>query len=299
MSVRALRLLADVACGRCAGTVERTTVAGLPSLESGSGPAVVFANACTPRGIESPALAAFVGGLAAAGCRAIAPELPDVRDGVITPETVDALVRVAAEAGGPLVLAGASTGGALAILAAGDERIAGRVGLVSAIAPFADLRNVLRLATTGHYADEGIFRRCPVEPRLRWAAERSLRAMGSGPAVEALLANDEPELFKELYAGLPGHVWEAVDSLSPVRRMAEVAAPVEVAFDPADGFFPPTEARALERAGARVILTPALGHVTPRLGLGLARLVSFVDRMVEAGPGPRFQASIYDNSGIL
>jgi len=75
---------------------------------------------------------------------------------------------------------------------------------MSAIGPFGDLTNVLRLATTGHYADEGIFRRHPVEPRLRWAAERSLRAMGDPPAVEALLANDEPELFNELYADLPG-----------------------------------------------------------------------------------------------
>ena len=70
---------------------------------------------------------------------------------------------------------------------------------------------------------------------------------------------------------------------------ANVVAPVEVAFDPADSFFPPTEARALERAGARVTLSPALGHVTPRLGLGLARLVGFVDRMFGVIPQPKFQ----------
>jgi hypothetical protein len=107
--------------------------------------------------------------------------------------------------------------------------------------------------------------------------------------VDALLANDQPELFNELYADLPGRVWEAVDSLSPMRAMADVAAPVEVAFDPADSFFPPTEARALERAGARLTVTPALGHVRPRLGLGLARLVGFVDRMLGVIPQPKFQ----------
>lgn len=291
MSARALRLLTDAASGRCAGRVERTTLAGMPALVAGHGPAFVFASPCTARGIDAPALAAFVGAVAAAGFRAVAPELPVVSNGIVTPETVDALVRVAEVTDGALALAGASTGGALAILAAADERIAGRVVLVSAVGPFAELRNVLRLATTGHYADGGIFRPYPVEPRLRWAADRSLRAMGDGPAVDALLANDQPELFFELYADLPGHVRAAIESLSPVTVMREVAAPVEVAFDPADSFFPPTEARALERAGARLTVTPALGHVTPRLGFGLARLLGFVDRMLRANPELKFQES--------
>lgn len=191
-------------------------MAGLPALAAGAGPTFVFANACVEHGIETPVVASFLGGVSAAGFRVVAPELPDVRNGVVTPETVDALVRVAEETDGALVLSGASTGGALAILAAADERIVGRVVLVSAIGPFADLTTVLRLATTGHYADEGIFRRHPVEPRL-----------------------------------------------------------------PADTFFPPTEARALERAG----------HVTPRIGFGMARLVGFLDRMLGVNPELKFQAS--------
>jgi hypothetical protein len=284
MSARALRLLADTASRRHAARVEYGSVAGLPALVAGEGPAFVFANACTPRGLEEPALAAFLGSVAAAGFHAVAPELPDVRGGVVTPETVDALVRVAEESDGSLVLAGASTGGALAILAAADARLARRVERVSAIGPYADLANVLRLVTTGCYADEhGDLHAFPIEPRLRWAVERSLGAI-AGDAADPLLENAHPVRFDELLASLRPETLAALDALSPVHALVRVEAPVDVAFDPSDRFFPPAEARALERAGARLTLTPALGHVRPRFGLGLPCLVRFADRMLVARP---------------
>jgi pimeloyl-ACP methyl ester carboxylesterase len=287
MSICALRLLGDVVSGRCARRVERSTVAGLPALVAGRPDAartLVFANACTPRGIETSALASFLGAVAEAGVYTVAPELPDVRGGRITPSTVDALVRVAGEMEDRFVLAGASTGGGLAIVAAADPRLAARVELVCAIGPYADLENVLRLATTRHYADDGILYGFSVEPRLRWAAERSLRALGDDCAAAALLENDEPERFDELYSALPMSTRAAVEALSPVRALPEVDARVEVAFDPYDTFFPPPEPRALERAGALVTSTPALGHVRPRAGLGIARLVRFADRTLRLRP---------------
>lgn len=287
MSASAIRLLADTARGRCSRRVERLTVAGLPTLAagpSGDGPTLVFANACTERGIEEPSVAAFLGGVARAGLHAVAPELPDVRGGLVTPATVDALASVADQYEGPLVLAGASTGGALAILAAADARIAGRIELVSAIAPFADLANVIRLATTDHYVEDGVLHPHSVEPLLRWAVGRSVRALGDGAAVDALLDNTDPRRFDELFSALPVAARAAVDALSPVRAVPHVRAPVDVAADPRDTFFPPAEARALERAGARLTVTPALGHVRPRPGLGLARLVRFTDRMLLLRP---------------
>jgi acetyl esterase/lipase len=281
MSVRSVCLLGNVVSRRCARRVQRSRAAGLPALVAGNPDAaatLVFANACTPQGIETPALAAFLGAVAEAGLYVVAPELPDVRGGRITPATVEALVRVAEQRDGRLVLGGASTGGGLAIVAAADPRLRGRLEVVSAIAPFADLENVLRLATTGHYDNAGILYGFPVEPRLRWAAERSLRALGDDAAVQALLGNARPELFDERYAALPARTRAAVTALSPVRAMRDIELEVEVVFDPYDRFFPAAEARALERAGARVTTTPALGHVTPRAGLGLARLVQFADR---------------------
>lgn len=287
MRVRSIRFFVDSVSGRHASRVRRTALAGIPSLVAGpSGSAsLVFANACTDNGIDEPAVSSLVGALARAGWHAVAPELPEVREGRITPGTVDALVRIACELDGSIVLAGASTGGSLAILAAADPRIAGRVERVSAIAPFADLTNVLRLVTTGHYAEVGALWPYGIEPRLRWAAERSLRAVASGPEVEALLANVEPERFNNLYGALSPTARAAVEALSPVRALPSILAPVDVAADPADAFFPLAEARALARGGARVTITPALSHVRPHAGLGVARLVRFVDQML-AAPTP-------------
>ena len=214
MSVRAVRLLLSTASGSCAARVERRTMAGLPVLVAGRSDGratLVFANACTPRGIDEPAVAAFIGAAAREGLNVVAPELPDVAAGRITPETVDALVRVAEECEGTLVLAGASTGGGLAIVAAADPRIVGRVERVSAVAPFADLTNVLRLATTGHYLEDGALHPYAVEPRLRWATERSLRAMG-GVSFEGR----DPEGFDAFYATMPGSTRAAIDALSPI-----------------------------------------------------------------------------------
>lgn len=282
MSMRSVRFLLNSVTGRHASRVRQTTIAGVPSLVAGpSGSAgLIFANACTDNGIDELAVSSLVGAFAGAGWHAVAPELPEVREGRITPETIDALVRIACELDGPIVLVGASTGGSLVIVAAADPRIAGRVERVSAIAPFADLTNVLRLVTTGHYAEVGALWPYRIEPRLRWAAERSLRAIASGPEAEALLANVEPERFNQLYGALSPAARAAIETLSPVRALPSVVAPVDVAADPADAFFPLAEARALARGGARVVITPALSHVRPHAGLGVARLVRFVDQML-------------------
>ena len=132
---RALRLLASAL--RDAGEpCVREERAGVPARvarpSSGAGPVVVYANAATPRGIEQPAVARLLGGLARAGFVAVAPELPSVRDGVVTPATVDALVAAARASGPRVALLGASTGAALSILACrrargtGDSRRGGR-----------------------------------------------------------------------------------------------------------------------------------------------------------------------------
>ncbi|MGH3089883.1 MAG: hypothetical protein ACRDSJ_21595, partial [Rubrobacteraceae bacterium] len=50
---------------------------------------------------------------------------------------------------------GVSVGGSLALLAARDDSLEDRVSVVSCLAPYTDLENVLRLATTGTYPGEG------------------------------------------------------------------------------------------------------------------------------------------------
>lgn len=278
--IRSLGVLATALVGGgepCA----RTRIAGIDALvaepRAACGPVAVFANAATRHGIDEPAVARFLGGLAGAGFVAVAPELPSVRRGEVTPDTVEALVRVIDATGRRVALIGASTGAGLALLAASDPRIAGYVCSVAAIAPFASLRAIVKLGTTGHYGD----RPFEAAPLVGVAAARSLTASApDDPAVAPVLANRDPARFDELYAALAPETRALVENLSPVSRIGRVTAPVELASSPADPFFPVEETIALAEAGSdvRVTVTPALVHVKPCLRPGLVRIVALLDR---------------------
>ena len=290
--IRALTVLAATRGGG-GRAPERERVAGVEALvarpRGGSGPSLVYANAATARGNDEPAVARFLAGLARAGFVAIAPELPSVRDGEVTSATVDALVTVARCSGPRVSLVGASTGAGLAILAAGDHRLADRVDAVLAIAPYASLERILRLATTGYYGDRP-FEAAPLVAR---ATVRSLLACApDDPAVPALIENRDPELFDRLYAALDPSTRALVQELSPASRIARVSAPVELLADPSDAFFPVEEAHALARAGdnVRLTVTPALEHVRPRLRPGLVHVAAALERTLrrasDARPAP-------------
>jgi len=278
--IRAITVLVSSFQGD-ARSCERERIAGVDALVArprrGSGPVVVFANAATPQGIEQPAVGRFLSALAGAGFVAVAPELPHVRMGEVTPETVESLVGVAGSVGPRVALIGASTGAGLAILAAADPRIASRVTTVAAIGPFASLRNVLQLATTGYYRD----RPYPAAPLLSRATARSLAASApDDSAVAALLANRDPSRFDDLFEALAPETRALVWELSPIARIGDVRAPVELASSPTDPFFPVEESLALASAGSDVRLTVshALLHVKPRLRPGIVSVVALLDR---------------------
>jgi pimeloyl-ACP methyl ester carboxylesterase len=260
---------------------ERVRVAGIDALvarpAAGSGPAVVFANAATPRGIEQPAVARVLSGLARAGFVAVAPELPRVRDGVVTPQTVEALVAVARSAGPRVTLLGASTGAGLAILAASDPLLANRVSGVMAIAPFASLERILKLGTTGFYGD----RPYPAAPLVARATMRSLAATApDDPGVAPLLANRDPDRFDELFAALDPATRAVIVELSPSSRIGRISAPVELVSAPDDAYVPVEESKALAELGTdvRLTVTRSLVHVVPRPRPGLVRVVAALDR---------------------
>jgi pimeloyl-ACP methyl ester carboxylesterase len=241
-------------------------------------PTVVFANAATPAGIEHPAVERLLRGLAAAGFRAVAPELPRVRDGVVTTSTIDALVDVARRSEGRVAFLGASAGAGLTILAAADRRLTGRISAVGAIAPFASLREMLRLATTNCYLGQPL----QAAPVVSEAMTRSLRESAQrDPGVECLLMNRDPHQFDLLYSRLQEQTRDLIDELSPLRSIARVMSPVELLVSPADAHCPPGEAYALARAGrdVRLTLTTGLTHVAPRLHPGgIFHLAGFIER---------------------
>lgn len=278
---------------------EPVCVAGIDALVARprcrGGPVVVYANAATPNGVSEPAVERLLSGLAAAGFVAVAPELPDVRHGVVTPATVDALVSVAGSSGLRVALLGASTGAGLVVLAAADPRIADRVTAVTSIAPFASLRSILRLATTGHYDD----RPFDANPLVATAARRSLAAAApDDAAVAALLTNRDPVRFAALYEALAPPTRLLVEELSPVTRIGAVLAPVEIVTSPGDTFFPVTESRALADAGhdVRLTVTRSLEHVCPRARPGAVRVAGVLERTLRraaaAEPVPALRPSL-------
>jgi hypothetical protein len=187
----------------------------------------------------------------------------------------------------------------LALLAAQDDRLAGRVSVVAGVAPFTDLGDLIRIATTGRYSEHGALHEFRAGPFLGLCVGRSVCAgIAPGPdrealvellarvpsddpdplaclgghvagelgdeaqAALALLTNRDPERFDELYAALSAPMRSGIERLSPVRAADRLRVPVELLSDPADKYFPLSHARALARGapGVRVTLTRSLAH---------------------------------------
>lgn len=166
--------------------LEDELVAGVPTLVArpageGPWPALVFGNGAVPTGSREPAVGRMAAGLARAGYLVYVPEVPGLRSGEISPETASATVRVARAVAdhpdtldGRVGLVGVSVGASLVLLAAQDEGLRERVSVVAAVAPYANLEDVLRLATTDTHRDGGRLLRYETPNYLRLVAARSL-----------------------------------------------------------------------------------------------------------------------------
>ena len=276
---------------------------------TGPWPAVVVLNGATPLGNRHRSVQRLASSLARVGYLAVLPELPGLEEGEIDARTAEATVQVADATacradvrGCRVALLGVSTGAGLALLAAADARLRSRVSVVAAVAPFADLRLVLRLATTGVYERDGVlvpYRTVSLLGRvvarslaaslppgvdrellLDWLpatgeerdplaplpAELYARLGGDARAVADLLASRDPGRFDDLYARLPPSAHELAALLSPGRRKLEIDAPVELVTAPDDGYFPLGEAEQLAAVlpTSRLTVTSALQHVRLR-----------------------------------
>jgi hypothetical protein len=182
------------------------------------------------------------------------------------------------------------------------------------VAPYADIETVLSIATTGHYRRDGEVVRYEADPFLSYAIARSLvstlppgedretlltelrginrldpeplaglrdRRLGDlGPearSVVELLANEDPERFAGLYAGLPTEVRADLRKLSPLAGNERLEAPVELVSGPNDKFFPVSESYAISRIAPNhhVTVTGALDHA--KLSFSLRDLPEFVE----------------------
>jgi acetyl esterase/lipase len=289
-----------------------TRVAGYPALVArpageGPWPAVFVVNGTVPEGRELPAVRNLAKGFARAGYLAVVPDLPGLTEDRITPRSVDAATEAARKISarpdaenGEVALVGVSTGATLALLAAEDPGLDGKVSLVAGVAPFSNIRTVLSVATTAHYRrPDGELVSYEATPFLSYVVARSLvaalppgedrRTLSAeissvgrenpdplhdlrrrptddlGPqakSVVRLLANQNPERFDDLYADLPEGVGHDLEVLSPLAGEEKISTPVELATGPHDAYFPPSESYALEHVAPQrtVTVTPALDH---------------------------------------
>jgi acetyl esterase/lipase len=294
--------------------VELAELEGVPAeivRPSGCGPwpAWLFVNGAHPERRREPVVTRLSRGLARAGYLVVVPDLPGLGEGEITHRTVEATFavteRVAGRpdvAGNRVALIGASTGAGLALITAAQPELAGRVSVVAAVAPFADLEKMICLATTGGYAENGVFARYEATDLHRRVVARSLVATIEGEervrlaaaleqaeregldplaalafadddlsvearAVLSLLRNDDAARFGDLYLALPEPALALLRRLSPLGCCHDVRAPVELVVPPADAYFPPGEAEALAAAlpDVRLTVTGTLDHTRPKL----------------------------------
>lgn len=293
-----------------------TTVACIPTTvirPDGKPPwsTLVFMNGATPDGRSHPTVQRLAGALARTGVAVLVPDLHGVAEGELSPKSLAQAVDVAEAAAtspeataGRVGLAGVSVGATLALLAAADVRLSERISIVACVAPFGDLADVMRVATTHpespNYLRTGLARSLAamlaVTPetvvlydRLRAIdpdsgepvrfPERAFRDAGpDARTLYDLLANTDGARFDELYGALPTDIHRAVASLSPVHAAHRIRAPVEIVTAPRDPYFPLSQARALVAASPRMRLTVTslLAHATPRLS---ARYVAELGRL--------------------
>jgi acetyl esterase/lipase len=291
--------------------IEQFEIDGVPvevvvPARRGPHPAFLFVNGAHPERRKEPVVQRLSRGLARAGFMTVVPDLPGLGEGEITTRLPDALAAVARYAverpdvrGGRVALVGASTGASLALIAAARPELAGRISLVAAVAPFANLDKMICLTTTRHYEEEHGFVPYEVSELSRRVVARSLVASlecedrgrllaeltrmereGVDPleelpkrpglsakaqAVARVLANRDPVAFGTLCEDLPPEVCELMRRLSPLHAAPSVSAAVEVVVPPADDYFPFGEAAALARAlpDVRLTVTRVLDHTRP------------------------------------
>jgi dienelactone hydrolase len=289
-----------------------TRIAGQEAtiVRPGSGtrwPAVVFVNGATEEGHLHPEVQRLARGLGRAHFLVVVSELPGLRRGEITLRTLSALVAVARATAdrpdvedGRIGLVGVSVGSSLALVAAEDDALTGRVSAIAGIAPYTDLREVTRLATTGYIRSNAALHGYDPDDFVLLAVARSLAASLPSPndrhrlvgaladipnerddplagmalptdvgrgarTLFDLLHNNDPLAFDHLWQRLPPHVRIAADRLSPISHADRLTMPVELATSPHDDYFPVAESQTLAHAAphVRVTVTDSLSHALP------------------------------------
>lgn len=279
-----------------------------PARPAPDAPTVLALHGLSPLGADDPRMETVGRALAAAGCRVLAPELPDtarLRLGTADLARVCALVAPA-DGPAPAGVFAASFSATLALRAAAET---GARCAVCAVGPSGDVpatvSHLLHAADADPYGRVLLFRNFggpaigatpAVEAALdRWLAEDRLGDPRPGwLAARAALGPDERALADDVVAGGPlarAAAPAAVAAAAPVldaldlRAVAgRVGGHVTLLHGVDDAVIPARESRALAAAipRARLCVTPLLSHGDARLGPGAAPHLPALTRALRA-----------------
>jgi acetyl esterase/lipase len=244
-------------------------------------------------GRNHPVIVRVAEGLARTGVAVLVPDSRTLLEGRLELEEIDGVVqafetlRARPEVDPERIgIVGFSVGGSLALLAAGDSRIADDVGWVNAFGAFADARTYL--ASVAAHAHEGSDGEVPWQPtelargvylaflleRVTDDADRAALAAAYGPAVtdpEADTPIADPDVRAELETdagravhdlltaptrdaalaaidALPAESRAFIDAISPARHLDGLGTDVYLMHEVSDHHVPYTESGALAAA---------------------------------------------------
>lgn len=239
---------------------------------------------------------------------------------------VEAALSRSDAARGGVSLVGVSGGGTLALRTAADPAFAGTVSIVLTLAPLCDVSEAIRVVTTGVYRDgdrdtlvpfsAGDFFKLVIarsvvaclpagEDRaalrsrllsledhgsdpLSWLRVRRDGLAASARAAVALLANEDPQRFDDLFAALPEDLRAAIDAVSPISVARRIGAPVELVVAREDKYIPLADATSFAEActSSRLTVLGSLTHAVPEFSptavRDLARLDGVLVRLLSA-----------------
>lgn len=265
-----------------------------PDDGPGTWPAIMFITGADDAGRRNPDVVRLSRALARAGFVVLVPDVAGLKSNELGTSTLAAAVDVADSGrrlpevrGQRLALASVCAGTSVAVLIAAEPRMTTHVTTVGGITPFADVRTVVRLATTSTYRGrDGVVHQFESEPRLRRIVAASLivalrqdrrippsmltnlaqkTSTAEDPfapflelpafvlsqrtrAAIALVTNRDPDRFDALYAGISPRLRAQLEEFSPIEVAGRVDLPVHLAVAPRDSYFPRDESEQLAQA---------------------------------------------------
>ena len=255
-------------------------------------PPIVLVPGAAPLGKDDPRAVRLARSLARAGRTVFIPDLT-LYERRFDTEDLDRIARAALAldshpaASGSVTLLGISYGGSLALVAAADERLDGRLAQVATFGAYWDLVGVVQAVTTGtslvggtrvawegHPAarailEEAIVALLPEQDRrgLRaaLAASDAEGLPAEARAIFELLRNDDPERTPELAARVPGVLRDILEGFSPASVQSRLNVPVVALHSTNDPAVPYGELVRIRSAlpEARTLTVSSFRHVDP------------------------------------